>query len=130
MFNSIVSKVLPYAMAIKVALVAALILYIGYLNWRADNLKNQVTNLETEKTLWAAENKRLANTIIDQSKAVDELAKASSAMQNVGNELLKQARLANGIRQGKIKAAAARIVLDKPSDCDVAIDMAKKDLQK
>lgn len=118
----------PYLMPIKIFMLVSIILYVVYLFWKIENLQDDVKSLESEKVLWLAENERLALAVVNQNKAVDGIAKISQAMQQIGQDLLKQAKQDNTIRQAKINAASARIILKNPSDCETAIDQAKKEL--
>lgn len=120
----------PYLMPIKIFMLVSIILYVAYLYWKIENLQDDVKDLKSEKVLWLAENERLALAVVNQNKAVDGIAKISQAMQQIGQDLLKQAKQGNTIRQVKINAASARIILKNPSDCETAIDQAKKELAK
>lgn len=111
-------------------MLVSIILYVVYLFWKIENLQDDVKDLKSEKVLWIAENERLALAVVNQNKAVDGIAKVSQAMQQLGQDMLNQAKQGNAIRQTKINAASARIILDRPGDCETAISQAKRELGK
>jgi hypothetical protein len=120
----------PYLIYLKLGAVIAVLLYIGFLYMSNSHLELKIKDYEAAEVLWKAENTRLATEVQNQNKAVEGIAKIGADMQLLGENLLKQVRLDNTIRQDKINSAAARIILDKTTDCETAITEAKKELVK
>lgn len=120
----------PYAMWIKIGLAVAAVLYVTYLNARINYLKSDNAKLEAKNALWEANAKILANAIQNQNDAVENMRKQAENAHQAAQKALLHARKANTIRKEVITAATARILIEKPSTCESAIDDAKKDLQR
>lgn len=119
---------MQYQLPIMLGLAAFLLGYIFILNLQLAYQKNKADELRIEVKNWQFTYKTLAESAEKQNEVIKDMAKIGLDMQALGDKLLKDATLANGIRTPKINAATARLNAAIKVDCNAAIANAKKEL--
>lgn len=119
----------PYKLWIYGGLIVAVIGYVSYLNIRINWLKSDNAKLEAKNVLWEATVQTLSESVEKQNKAVQDVLDLSNEAKAASAKRLKELEARKAIRQQKITAATARIVIEHPSECANAIDEAIGELQ-
>ena len=118
----------PYKLYIIAGLIVLVTGYIVILNLQVAHYKNVANALRIEVKNWQLTYKTLAESAEKQNTVIKDMAKIGLDMQALGDKLLKDAALANGIRTPKINAASARLNAAIKVDCTSSIANAKKEL--
>lgn len=134
LFSILTSKFGPYALAIKIGLIALVIAYVLMLNFKIASLKNDVktaqNDLERQVLVtqsWRQAHSYLTKQMRDQNQAIEALAASEKKAKARAVQAIKKAQPKLEARQEQIKQSQKK--QQTASSCEAAIEAVKQTLK-